>query len=44
MGFMYVAEVDEKKNKLRVLAPAGGRLPNKAIIWGPWPEGIPDLM
>lgn len=44
MGFMYVAEVDEKKNKLRVLAPAGGRLPNKAIIWGPWPEGISDLM
>lgn len=44
MGFMYVADVDEKKSKLKVLAPVGGRLPNKAIIWGSWPEGISDLM
>lgn len=44
MGFIYIADVDEKKNKLKVLAPVGGRLPNKAIIWGSWPEGISDLM
>ena len=44
MGFIYIADVDEKKNKLKVLAPMGGRLPNKAIIWGSWPEGISDLM
>lgn len=44
MGFIYIAEIDEKKNKLKVLAPVGGRLPNKAIIWGSWPEGISDLM
>lgn len=44
MGFIYIADVDEKKNKLKVLAPMGGRLPNKAVIWGSWPEGIPDLM
>lgn len=43
-GFIYIADVDEKKNKLKVLGPVGGRLPNKAIIWGSWPEGIPDLM
>ncbi len=44
MGFIYIADVDEKKSKLKVLAPLGGRLPNKAIIWGSWPEGISDLM
>ena len=44
MGFMYVADIDEKKNKLKVLAPVGGRLPNKAIIWGTWPEAVSDLM
>ena len=44
MGFIYIADVDEKKNKLKVLAPLGGRLPNKAIIWGSWPEGVSDLM
>ena len=44
MGFLYVADVDEKKTKLKVLVPVGGRLPNKAIIWGLWPEGISDLM
>lgn len=44
IGFIYVTDVDEKKNKVKVLAPVGGRLPNKAIIWGSWPEGISDLM
>ena len=44
MGFLYVADVDEKKTKLKVLVPVGGRLPNKAIIWGSWPEGVSDLM
>lgn len=44
MGFIYIADVDEKKNKLKVLASVGGRLPNKAMIWGSWPEGISDLM
>ena len=44
MGFIYIADVDEKKNKLKVLAPAGGRLPTKAMIWGSWPEGTSDLM
>lgn len=38
IGFVYIAEVDETKNKLRILSPASGRLPNKAMIWGMWPE------
>lgn len=44
MGFIYVTEVDEKKRKLRILAPLSGRLPNKAIVWGSWPEGVGDLV
>ena len=40
IGFIYVSEVDEKRRRLRVLAPASGRLPNKAMIWGPWPEAV----
>lgn len=44
MGFICVADVDEKKNKLKVLAPVGGRLPSKAVIWGSWPEGISESM
>jgi len=44
MGFIYVAEVDEKKRKLKILAPLSGRLPNQAVIWGSWPEGVGDLV
>ena len=44
IGFVYVAEVDEKRKKLRLLAPLSGRLPNKAFVWGIWPEGIGDLV
>lgn len=44
MGFIYVAEVDEKKKKMKVLAPLSGRLPNQAMIWGSWPEGIGGLV
>ena len=38
IGFIYISDVDEKKRKLRMLAPASGRLPGKAMIWGTWPE------
>ena len=44
IGFIYVAEVDEKRKKLKVLAPLSGRLANKAMIWGAWPEGSSDLV
>lgn len=43
-GFVYVADVDEKKKKLRVLAPLSGRLPNRAMVWAAWPDGIDDLV
>lgn len=44
LGFIYVAEVDEKKKKMKILAPISGRLPHQAMIWGSWPEGIGSLV
>lgn len=44
LGFIYVAEVDEKKKKMKILAPISGRLPHQAMIWGSWPEDIGGLV
>ena len=44
IGYIFVAEVDEKRRKLKVLAPLSGRLPNTAMVWGVWPEGATDLV
>ncbi|KAI9801747.1 MAG: Cleavage polyadenylation factor subunit clp1 [Sarcosagium campestre] len=44
VGFIYVIEVDEKKRKIRVLAPVSGRLPAKPLVWGPWPEPTLNLV
>ncbi|QKX58478.1 uncharacterized protein TRUGW13939_05602 [Talaromyces rugulosus] len=45
MGFVYVSDVDVEKKKLRVLAPVGGRMPAKALIWGKkWPGEVVGLV
>ncbi|KAL8703021.1 MAG: hypothetical protein Q9201_003797 [Fulgogasparrea decipioides] len=44
IGFLYVAEVDEKKRKLRVLSPMSGRIPHRAMIWGSWPADVGELV
>jgi polyribonucleotide 5'-hydroxyl-kinase len=44
MGYVYVAEVQEEKHKIRLLAPVSGRIPPKAMIWGSWPEDSADLV
>ncbi|KAI9649677.1 Cleavage polyadenylation factor subunit clp1 [Ciborinia camelliae] len=44
MGFVYVAEVDEKKKKLKILAPLNTRVTNRPLIWGSWPEAPMNLM
>ncbi|KAK2806454.1 Cleavage polyadenylation factor subunit clp1 [Emmonsiellopsis sp. PD_5] len=45
MGFVYVAGVDEKKGKIRVLAPVGGRVPGRAMVWGrKWPGELVGLV
>jgi polyribonucleotide 5'-hydroxyl-kinase len=44
MGYVYVADVDDEKRKLKLLSPMGGRVPAKAMIWGLWPEDVIDLV
>lgn len=45
MGFVYVSDVDVDKKKLRVLAPVGGRMPGRALVWGKkWPGEVVGLV
>ncbi|CAJ2514093.1 Uu.00g022120.m01.CDS01 [Anthostomella pinea] len=44
MGFVYVAEVDEKRRKLKVLAPVSARLGDRPLLWGSWPEPMVSLV
>ena len=43
MGWIYVIEVDEAREKIRILVPLTGRLPSKPLLWGKWPEAIVSL-
>lgn len=40
MGFLYVVDVDEARGKINLLAPVAGRIPNRPIVWGLWPEEV----
>lgn len=44
LGFIYVAEVDEKRKKVKILAPLSGRLPSRAMIWDSLGDGIGGLV
>lgn len=44
MGFVYVADVDEERKKIKLLAPVGGRLGDRPLIWGKWPEPYFNLL
>ena len=44
MGYVYVAEVDEAKRKVKLLSPVGGAAPRNAMIWGSWPESVVSLV
>jgi polyribonucleotide 5'-hydroxyl-kinase len=44
MGFVYVADVDETRRKLKILAPVSGRLGDRPLIWGQWPEPFINLL
>jgi len=44
MGFVYVSEVDEKKRKLKMLAPLNTRVTDRPMIWGTWPEATLSLI
>jgi polyribonucleotide 5'-hydroxyl-kinase len=44
MGFVYVAEVDEKKRRLKILAPLNTRFTDRPLVWGSWPERTMGLI
>jgi polyribonucleotide 5'-hydroxyl-kinase len=44
MGFVYVAEVDEKKRRMKILAPLNTRITDRPMIWGSWPEATMSLI
>ncbi|KAI3318710.1 Pre-mRNA cleavage complex II protein Clp1-domain-containing protein [Xylariaceae sp. AK1471] len=44
MGFVFVADVDEKRRRLRILAPVSARLGDRPLLWGSWPEHMVNLL
>ncbi|KAF2129546.1 Clp1-domain-containing protein [Dothidotthia symphoricarpi CBS 119687] len=42
-GYVYVADVDEGKRKIRLLSPQPGQTPANAMVVGSWPEDVPGL-
>lgn len=44
MGFVYVSDVDEQKRKVKMLAPVSGRLGDRPLVWGKWPEPFINLL
>ncbi len=44
MGFVYVSDVDEQKRKVKMLAPVSGRLGDRPLVWGRWPEPFINLL
>ncbi|KAH7355166.1 Pre-mRNA cleavage complex II protein Clp1-domain-containing protein [Rhexocercosporidium sp. MPI-PUGE-AT-0058] len=44
MGFVFVTEVDEKRNRIKVLAPMNTKIVDRPMIWGSWPEASLSLI
>lgn len=44
LGFVYVADVDAERSKVKLLAPLPGRLGDRPLIWGKWPEPNVNLL
>ena len=44
MGFVYVSDVDEERKKIKLLAPVGGRLGDRPLVLGSWPEPFLNLL
>ena len=45
MGFLYVADTIPERGRVRILAPVGGRVPMRAMIWGMrWPGHVIGLV
>ncbi|KAK1445468.1 pre-mRNA cleavage complex II protein Clp1 [Colletotrichum cuscutae] len=44
MGYVYIADIDKEKRKLRILAPVSGRLGDRPLLMGKWPEPFINLL
>lgn len=44
MGFVYIAGVDDKKKRLKILAPLNTVFTNRPMVWGSWPEPTLSLV
>ncbi|OHE92599.1 pre-mRNA cleavage complex II protein Clp1 [Colletotrichum orchidophilum] len=44
MGYVYIADIDKEKRKLRILAPVSGRLGDRPLLLGKWPEPFINLL
>ncbi|KAJ4301664.1 Cleavage polyadenylation factor subunit clp1 [Kalmusia sp. IMI 367209] len=43
-GYMYVADIDEAKKRVKLLSPQPGHVPPNAVIMGSFPEDVPALV
>ncbi|KLU93099.1 Clp1 [Magnaporthiopsis poae ATCC 64411] len=43
-GFVYVAAVDRDRRRMKILAPVSGRLGDRPLVWGRWPEPHINLL
>ncbi|KXX76443.1 mRNA cleavage and polyadenylation factor CLP1 [Madurella mycetomatis] len=44
MGFVAIADVDEDRRRLKILSPVSGKLGNRPMVWGRWPEPYINLL
>ena len=44
LGFVYVADVDLDRRKVKILAPVSGRLGDRPLVWGSWPQALFNLL
>ena len=43
-GYMYVADVEEGKKKVKLLSPQPGQVPTSALVLGTFPEDVAALV
>jgi polyribonucleotide 5'-hydroxyl-kinase len=44
IGYVYVSDVDEERQKVKLLSPVPGRVGDRPMIWGRWPEPYINLL
>ena len=44
LGYVYVADVDKERRKVKLLSPVSGRLGDHVLLFGAWPEHFVTLL